>query len=297
MKIKNLFLCLMIFLTVIPFTSYASSYTFNDLKGNEWFYKSAEKLQSLGIMIGDKNNNFNPNQYITRAELADIISKTIDQDDEENKTINVVAQTVPLVVRISTDTSETTVLPAKDGMPQRWMTDYKVASGSGVFVGNNLILTNFHIVDGGKKYKIETSDGNMYEGQLVKEDNVKDLALLKINNNNNNSGGIQFSDDVSRGETAIVIGHPGIHEDNDLILKWSASKGIVSNPTVNTGYHGNRIQIDTTINSGNSGSPIVNMEGQMIGLVVSSADPDKTENIAFGVRVETIKEFLSEYKK
>ncbi len=142
--------------------------------------------------------------------------------------------------------------------------------GSGFFISaDGYILTNDHVAGNASKVTITTTEGKEYEAQLVGTDPIADVALLKIDIDNAPFLNLGNSDDVIVGEWAIALGNPfGLFEKND---KPTVTVGVISNTDVNLGiqqgksYRG-MIQTDAAISSGNSGGPLVNANGDVIGV-------------------------------
>lgn len=188
---------------------------------------------------------------------------------------------------------------------------YEVKSlGSGFFISKDgYILTNDHVAGNASKVTITTTEGKEYEAQLVGTDPISDVALLKIDIDNAPFLNLGNSDDVIVGEWAIALGNPfGLFEKND---KPTVTVGVVSNTDVNLGiqqgksYRG-MIQTDAAISSGNSGGPLVNANGDVIGInatIVSTAQGyDGAGSIGLGFaipvnKVRTIVEQLKSGKK
>jgi len=142
--------------------------------------------------------------------------------------------------------------------------------GSGFFISpDGYILTNDHVAGNASKVTITTTGGKEYEAQLIGTDPIADVALLKIDIKNAPYLVLGNSEDVIVGEWAIALGNPfGLFEKND---KPTVTVGVISNTDVNLGiqegksYRG-MIQTDAAISSGNSGGPLVNALGEVIGI-------------------------------
>ena len=159
------------------------------------------------------------------------------------------------------------------------------ATGSGTIISSEgYILTNFHVAENGKKFKILLADKQEVGATLVGEDPLTDLAVLKINfdelrDKKLPTPAAKFgdSDQVEIGDTVMAMGSP-------LALSRSVTLGIVSNTerilsgnddemedmsfdgTQRTGLFNRWIQHDAAINPGNSGGPLVNLKGEVIGV-------------------------------
>lgn len=145
------------------------------------------------------------------------------------------------------------------------------------------VVTNNHVVDGAEKLEVILSNGTRLEGELIGADAYSDLAVIKISSENIQTIG-QFADSstLTLGEPAIAIGSPlGSQYAN------SVTEGIVSGlsrTVTSTNDQGqtlstNAIQTDAAINQGNSGGPLINIQGQIIGINSSKITSSRT-NVA-----------------
>lgn len=170
---------------------------------------------------------------------------------------------------------------------------YKTQSlGSGVLIdAEGHILTNAHVVDKASKIYIALSDKQLeLEAELIGKDNQIDLAILKIVE----PGEYPFlpparSDDLMLGETIIAIGNP-------LGLGHSITTGIVSSLKrriqINQQSSSIFIQSDALINPGNSGGPLININGELIG--INTAIARQAQGIGFSVPINTAKRVLGD---
>jgi serine protease Do len=172
--------------------------------------------------------------------------------------------------------------------------------GSGVIISpDGYVLTNYHIAAQAKRVTCTLSDGLRLTAQVVGSDPATDIAVLKLNLKEHKGNTITWarlgdSDQVQMGEYVLAFGSP-------LALSRSTSLGIVSNPrrylpggvTLPTGERTGSlnlwIQTDAAINPGNSGGPLVNLEGEVIGV---NARSTYAENIGFAIPINTVKEVL-----
>jgi S1-C subfamily serine protease len=189
----------------------------------------------------------------------------------------------PAVVRI--DTERTVVSTGSRGVPQVLLMDplfrqffgvpgagipsQRTERGQGtgvIFQPEGLILTNAHVVDGSSRVTVVLVDGRSLEGSVVGSDPITDLAVVRVSSNSplpvaplGNSDGVQV------GDWAIAVGNPfGL--DNTVTL------GIISSTNRNASKLGitdkrlDLIKTDAAINPGNSGGPLLNAEGQVVGI-------------------------------
>ena len=174
------------------------------------------------------------------------------------------------------------------------------SSGSGfvykVDDKNGYILTNYHVIEGGKKYIITFSDGEEAEASLVSGDEYYDIAILKVNKNKiKKVATLGDSSTLELGDTVFTVGAPLGKEYMGTI-----TKGIVSgiNRMVSVGlssgdYLMEVIQTDASINSGNSGGPICNIKGEVIGITSSKLIGSGVEGMGFAIPINTVNEMIN----
>lgn len=143
--------------------------------------------------------------------------------------------------------------------------------GSGVIMSEDgYILTNAHVVEGAAEIVITTPGGDRHDGELIGIDNVSDLALVKIDGDDLPYAEFGNSDDLVIGEWVVALGNPfGLF---DVSNQPTATVGIISGLKMDFGEQreGQRyqdmIQTDASINTGNSGGPLINADGKVIGI-------------------------------
>ncbi|HWE25751.1 MAG TPA: trypsin-like peptidase domain-containing protein, partial [Myxococcales bacterium] len=159
----------------------------------------------------------------------------------------------------------------------------RTSLGSGfVFDAAGFVLTNYHVVERGSRIQVSFEDGSDYTAKVVGTDPGGDLAVLKIQSNKKFPAvPLGTSSDLMLGEPVIAIGNP-------FGLNQSVSVGVVSalHRTVraeNRSYY-DFIQTDSSINPGNSGGPLINADGEVIG--VCSAIYANAQGIGFAIPVD-----------
>jgi len=165
--------------------------------------------------------------------------------------------------------------------------------GSGViYRSNGYIVTNAHVVADMESIVAVLSNGKAYQARLKAIDEKSDLAVIKID-----KGGLVpavFGDisSVSVGEPVVAIGTP-----LSFSLRNSATKGIVSG--INRAVEGDYrfIQSDAAINGGNSGGPLVDMQGRVIGINSVKYTGYGVEGLNFSIPVDTVKFVISHFEK
>jgi serine protease Do len=164
--------------------------------------------------------------------------------------------------------------------------------GTGVILdGRGYILTNHHVVDKVQGIEVHLSDGASYPARLLQYDEVMDLAMLKVDAGRPLSAiAIGASADLMVGESVITIGNAFGYEN-------TVSVGIVSalkrNVTLSDDQvYRNLIQTDASINPGNSGGPLINIDGELIGINV--AVRAGAQGIGFALPIDEVKSVAAE---
>ena len=176
-----------------------------------------------------------------------------------------------------------------DGRPQ-----YREqrAGGSGVIIsGDGYIVTNTHVLDGAKAVTVTTSDGTEYTGKLVGADAVSDIAVLKIEAQGLTPAEFGDSSSLQVGDDVVSIGNP-LGEQ----LRWTMTNGIISAINRDMVYNGHSmtlLQTNAAINEGNSGGPLINMYGQVIGITNMKALSTGVEGIGFAIPTASIRPIVN----
>ena len=161
-------------------------------------------------------------------------------------------------------------------------------SGSGVIISEDgYILTNYHVVKNAKQegspIEVMLYDESKYEADLIGYDEDNDLALLKIDKTGLNAAVLGDSDKLVVGQTVYAVGNP-LGE-----LSYTMTSGIVSatNRTIATesNISVNMFQIDAAVNSGNSGGPVYNAAGEVIGIVTAKYASSGVEGLGFAIPI------------
>lgn len=176
--------------------------------------------------------------------------------------------------------------------------DVVAKQGTGFLLNREgYVLTNFHVIDGASKVKVKGINGDFsveFEAEVVQTDYLLDLALLKVT-----SSLVQFSEPpyaliasehVRQGEEAIALGYP---------IKSVMGKEVkVTNGIINSksGYKGSlsMYQFSAAIQPGNSGGPLLNDRGDVLGVVTATLRSDKTESVGYAIKADYIKFFLEQ---
>ena len=172
------------------------------------------------------------------------------------------------------------------------------AAGSGfVITSDGYILTNYHVIEDANTIKVSFVDGTSYDAELVGGEEENDIAVLKIDATGLTPVIIGDSDNVRVGEQVVAIGNP-LGE-----LTYSMTQGIISardrSITMENGEVMNMLQTDTAINSGNSGGPLFDMYGQVIGITSaklsgSSSSSATIEGLGFAIPINDVKDMVAD---
>lgn len=170
-----------------------------------------------------------------------------------------------------------------------------VAQGSGFFISEDgYLVTNNHVVSEGSDFTVVTNDGKELDAKLIGADPRTDLAVLKVD-----GGGkftyVDFADDskIRIGDWVVAVGNP-------FGLGGTVTAGIVSarGRDIGAGPYDDFIQIDASVNRGNSGGPTFNLNGQVIGINTAIFSPSGgSVGIAFDIPASTAKQVVEDLMK
>jgi len=203
--------------------------------------------------------------------------------DESSATINVAAKVNPAVVRITvtgaSGAGDLGVIPA-------------TGVGSGViFNSAGWILTNHHVVEGGTKFDVQLYDGRVLSGTVYGIDTLTDLAIVKVDGTDLPTAAIGESDALKVGQLVIAIGSPlGTYSN-------SVTSGIVSAKGRSITTDGNQsltnlIQTDAAINPGNSGGPLLDADGNIVG--INTAIASNSNGIGFAIPIDIARPIMDQ---
>jgi serine protease Do len=244
----------------------------------------------LGISIFITINFLSPSS--NREIGTDNISKNLVITEDELSTIQIVKNSESSVVSIAVSS---TVLTKNQGF-----VDETNNIGTGFVVDKNgLIVTNQHVVsDLDSEYQVVTSDGKKYDVLEIKRDNVNDIAIVKIEAKDLKPLTMGDSDILEVGQRVLAIGTP-LGEYTGSVTEGIVS-GLNRSVTTSSDWFGtttksydNVIQTDAAVNPGNSGGPLIDSQGNVIG--INFATTSGADNISFAIPINKVKERLQEY--
>jgi S1-C subfamily serine protease len=228
-------------------------------------------LVSIGLVVTSTIDN-SPSSASGYVCVDETISS-------ELSTKELVAEVAPAVVSIVTETVSYNWF---------WQAVPQTGAGSGIIISpDGYIVTNNHVVEGAQKVTVTLSDGSAFEATIIGTDAQTDLAVVKINANN-----LSYLHFLSNSLEQLNVLDPVVAVGNALALPggptWTS--GVISNLgrsiEEDTGVVLNDIiQTDAAINAGNSGGPLLDMAGQVVGINVAIAS--NAENIGFAISTDT----------
>jgi serine protease Do len=275
-------------------------------------------LLAAGIAIGKYFFSGNENDtggYVVRSTQAagEDINKSVS-DSRENAITRTVKRISPSIVGINVEEVREYQDPFSffdndpffkqffgNRPPQKQVVK---GLGSGFIVSQDgYILTNDHVAGNATKISVTLTSGETVEAKLIGSDKNSDVAVLKIEKSNLEYARLGNSDDVIIGEWVIALGNPfGLFEIND---KPTVTVGVVSATDMKVNADGNRvykdmIQTDASINTGNSGGPLVNAEGEVIGMntIIFTGGQFNSGSIGvgFSISINRVKKIMEEIK-
>jgi S1-C subfamily serine protease len=213
-------------------------------------------------------------------------------DSEEQQNIAVYKKVLPSVVNITS--TEVRFDFFYGPVPQ-------TGQGSGFILNKEgLILTNFHVIENGQRGGVEVTlyDKHHYKATVVTYDKGHDLALLKIDAPN------LVPVTLAETSTGLMVGQRVYAIGNPFGLSGTMTRGIISAiRSVKSPENGNpiedAIQTDASVNPGNSGGPLLNSRGEVIGIttMIASNGADQSSGIGFAIPVNTAKAVLDDFAK
>ena len=171
-------------------------------------------------------------------------------------------------------------------------TEYGGWQGSGVYIGDGIILTAGHVVEGAIQFTVTFEDGCIYDSNDYYQEEVSDVGFILLDSNSVCHSPIPFDNRVvGRGDSVWVFGSPYGTE-----FLFTVSEGIISNTTLTCdGYFGDKpiFTTDAASYPGNSGGPVVDSDGEIIGILVGGYG--YADNLSICIRVDVIVLSLNKY--
>jgi S1-C subfamily serine protease len=224
-------------------------------------------------------------------------------NSSNNQNINFIATAVqkvgPAVVRIDASRHISSNLPDNLNHPllrrffgnnnddsQEYSPDQvERGTGSGFIIGSDgRLITNAHVVDGAEKVQVTLKDGTSYEGKVLGTDPFTDVAVVKIAAKDLPTVSFGKGGKLTPGEWAIAIGNP-LGLDNTVTVGIISALGRSSSQVGVPDKRVRFIQTDAAINPGNSGGPLLNSQGEVIG--INTAIRADAQGLGFAIPIET----------
>lgn len=258
------------------------------MRNKKFFLYAFSIILFLLVIVGCKFLN---ESKLQKTKIDGVrISNTITVESDNNRK-NVIQQATRSVVGISKIKDNGNTVFSSDGVN-------KMGIGSGIIVSESgYILTNEH-VSGGKLSScyITVEDGKKYSGRVVWSDSDLDLAIVKVNMKFIDYAKLGNSDDIYVGESVYAIGNPIGFEFQKTVTSGIVSavdRTVLFKEGENSVYMSNLIQTDATINPGNSGGPLINANGEVIG--INSVKITSADGIGFAIPVNVVKPIIDEF--
>lgn len=253
-------------------------------------YVNGQKLDSDAYIIDDRV--YVPLRAVSESLGAEVswdnaTRSAIVEQTEDDIVINTIASVSESVVTIVGNYSS----PYLSTDAQNYNELY--AHGAGVVIkSNGTILTNAHVVKDIQNLTVIFGNGDTYSGVVQYSDETSDLAVVKINKLGLKPITFAPENSLRVGQSVIAIGTP-------LSVNYmnSASRGIVSGVGVNVGAHYLFTQSDVAINGGNSGGPLINLKGELVGINSLKHVGSDVEGLSFSIPVDTINYVLASFEK
>jgi len=248
------------------------------------------------------SRNLTPQKINPQVESTTQANTVVVAGGDPNFIVQVVQKVGSAVVRIDSARTVTSQIPEEFSDPflRRFFGDalprpeqrVERGSGSGFIINaSGQILTNSHVVDGADQVTVTLKDGRSFDGKVLGEDAVTDVAVIQINAQNLPTLTLGNSSDLQPGEAVIAIGNP-------LGLNNTVTSGIISatdRSSTDIGASDKRVdylQTDAAINPGNSGGPLLNARGEAIGM--NTAIIQGAQGLGFAIPINTVKKIAQE---
>ncbi|MEO1146540.1 MAG: HhoA/HhoB/HtrA family serine endopeptidase [Cyanobacteria bacterium J06638_22] len=271
-------------------------------KKQPFVYLALVLLGAGGMVVGDRLLN---NQALSSpTNDAPVVSQLPTQNplngvlgrNDSNFIANAAEQVGPSVVRINASRTVSQQVPPAfndpffreffgDRIPNGAQPRVERGVGSGfIFDDEGLILTNAHVIDGADRVTVTLRDGRTFDGEVLGEDPVTDLAVVDIDANDLPVVTLGDSERLKPGEWAIAIGNP-LGLDNTVTAGIISATGRSSAQVGIPDQRASFIQTDAAINPGNSGGPLLNEKGEVIG--INTAIRANAQGLGFAIPINT----------
>lgn len=242
-----------------------------------------------GQQVADKAYNIDDRIYVPLRAVAESMGADVDWSDSEYAAF----------IEMSEDDKVTKVVedisPSVVALAGSYQGSYTATvHGSGVVIKpNGTILTNAHVVESMDNITVVLYNGETLAGRVLYSDKTADLAVVKVEKLGMKPITFANPDELMVGQTVIAIGTP-----ISLTMRNTATKGILSGiDVVVPGEYYKYIQTDASINSGNSGGPLVNIKGELVGINSRGFAAYYADNVNFSIPVDTVEYAIEQFEK
>ncbi|MCS7200680.1 MAG: trypsin-like peptidase domain-containing protein [Patescibacteria group bacterium] len=288
---------------------------FSDASGQAFFNNLLDILFGRTKVATSTNQNNSNNYFISlpsAISLENVVTGIVERTSPAVVSI-VISKYVPVIERFYFNPFEDLDLPpelkpffqfefpAPRSVPNQNRSEKrKVGGGTGFIVSpDGLIVTNKHVVsDREAEYTVYLSNGKKYTAKVLAVHPVDDLALIKINANNLPVLKLGDSDRIKLGQFVLAIGNALAEFQNTVsfgVVSGLKRSITASDESGNIERLDDLIQTDAAINFGNSGGPLINLQGEVIG--VNTAIAGGAENIGFAIPVNRAKKMIEEFNR
>ncbi len=233
-------------------------------------------------------------------------------NSNNNQDVNFIATAVqkvgPAVVRIDASREISTAVPEnlKNPLFRRFFGNdqendssldsepHRVERGTGsgfIIASDGRLITNAHVVNGAEKVQVTLKDGTSYEGKVLGTDSFTDVAVIKIDATDLPTVSLGTGENLTPGEWAIAIGNP-LGLDNTVTVGIISALGRSSSQVGVPDKRVRFIQTDAAINPGNSGGPLLNSDGEVIG--INTAIRADAQGLGFAIPIETARRIANQ---
>ncbi len=275
------------------------------------FLKNITSTKNNNLNINEKQTFFVNPPYQTNLQNAYDLESLITQIAEKSSKAVVsiiISKYVPIVERFYINPFEEFDFPPEIKpffefqIPQYREKGYekqKIGGGTGFIVSSDgLIVTNKHVVSDSKaEYTVYLNDGRKFKAEILAIHPTDDIALIKIQANNLPTLTLGDSDKVKLGQFVIAIGNALAEFQNTVsfgVVSGLKRSITASDKSGNVERLEGLIQTDAAINFGNSGGPLINLKGEVIG--INTAIAGRAENIGFAIPINRAKKMIEEVK-
>lgn len=193
--------------------------------------------------------------------------------------LSVAPEPAPAPAAVDPGGSTTTASAAQRALPSVVQVRAGSRGGSGVVIDGSHVVTNGHVVVGASTVELLLDDGRSVSGRVLGADERNDIAVIEADLGNTPAAALGRSAALQIGQPVIAVGSP-------LGLTGSVTAGVISAVDRSSGdYPGPMIQTDASINQGNSGGPLVDLRGQVVGINTAIATVGSSGNIGIGFAV------------